>query len=207
MRNSLNGLWRMLCVGALGLLAACGDVNEEPVGSGGAGSDGAGSGSTGSLDARQACMNFCNAHNASGCEPPESDCDDFCDDQIEHAGAACENRAAVLFVCALLHVSTCSRDAPPSCEAEVVALDKCMDTLGCSGRPLCSGGGGEEGQTCSCEAMCVGMRHETRCETPAGGTTTCVCLVDGVEVGTCEAALPDLCGVKESCCQEFFNLP
>ncbi|KYF59155.1 hypothetical protein BE04_40690 [Sorangium cellulosum] len=192
-----------LCVGAMGLLAACGSVDEdkEPVGSSGAGgSDG--------LDARQACMNYCNAVNANGCENAESDCEDFCDEAMEEAGASCEDKAAVLFTCALPYASTCPRDVPPSCEEQVAALSTCMETHGCADGELCSGGGAAGGEmTCSCEATCLGKRHEMRCETPAGGTTTCVCLVDSVEVGTCEEPLPDLCGVKKGCCQEFFNLP
>ncbi|KYF94170.1 hypothetical protein BE20_41265 [Sorangium cellulosum] len=194
-----------LCVGAMGLLAACGSVDEdkEPVGSGGAGSGG-----SDGLDAKQACMNFCNARNASGCEPQESDCEDFCDDRIEDAGGLCEDKAAVLFTCALPYASTCPRDVPPSCVEQMVALETCMETHGCAGGALCAGGGGEDGATtCSCEATCLGKRHEMRCDTPAGGMTTCVCLVNSVEVGTCQEALPDPCGVKKGCCQEFFNIP
>ncbi|WP_437998384.1 hypothetical protein WMF26_49260 [Sorangium sp. So ce185] len=205
MRNLLNDLGMTLCVGAMGLLAACGsaDDDKEPVGSGGAGSGG-----SDGLDAKQACMNFCNARNASGCEPQESDCEDFCDDRIEDAGGLCEDKAAVLFTCALPYASTCPRDVPPSCQEQMVALETCMETHGCAGGELCSGGGGEDGvTTCSCEATCLGKRHEMRCDAAAGGTMTCVCLVNSVEVGTCQEAPPDPCGVKKGCCQEFFNIP
>ncbi|XXX76778.1 hypothetical protein WMF30_54925 [Sorangium sp. So ce134] len=205
-------LVKTLSVGAMGLLAACGsvDVDKEPGGAGGAGgagSDDAGSGGAVGLDARQVCLDYCNARNASGCEAPEPDCAGFCGDRLESAGAECEDEAGVIFACVLPFAATCPLEPPPSCQEEMDALDTCMETHGCGGGELCSGGGGEDGETCSCEATCLGKRHETRCETPAGGATTCACLVDGVEVGTCEGEGAGMCGVKEGCCQEFFNIP
>ncbi|MGK4005307.1 hypothetical protein WMF31_21945 [Sorangium sp. So ce1036] len=63
------------------------------------------------------------------------------------------------------------------------------------------GGGGAVDPPCGCASTCHGKRYETQCETPAGGGTRCACLVDGVEVGTCEGERAGECGVKESCCQ------
>ncbi|WP_437972009.1 hypothetical protein WMF04_23200 [Sorangium sp. So ce260] len=216
MRSGPNGLLKTLSVVAMGLLAACGSVHvdKEPDGAGGGdGSGGAGGSSgAGGLDARQVCLDYCNARNASGCETTEPDCAGFCEERIESAGAECEDKAGVLFACVLPLASTCPIAAPPSCQEEMDAVDTCMETHGCGFTQACSGGGGEDGEdgeACSCEATCLGKRHETRCETPAGGATTCACLVDGVEVGTCEGESAGMCGVKEkeSCCQEYFNIP
>ncbi|WP_437689235.1 hypothetical protein [Sorangium sp. So ce176] len=228
MQRFLNVLGRTLFLGAMGLLAACGSVDGDNggggsggagggdgprgPGSGGAGgsTDGGGAGGsddTGSPDALQACLDYCD--EVSQCDDPGASCaDDFCEDQLQRAGAECEDEFGAAFACFLpLATVQCGFEPPDACRDEIDALEACTALHGCGGQ-LCQGGGGAEGETCGCVSTCQGKRYETQCDTLAGGDTTCVCLVDDVEVGTCEGESATACGVKESCCQtEYFNIP
>ncbi|MGK3998184.1 hypothetical protein [Sorangium sp. So ce1024] len=209
-------------IGAMGLLAACGSAaaDDEPDGSGGAGGEGGagtrgegGAGAGGTDDAggdptgEQACLDFCHQLEVNDCGFPHDDCAEFCSEQFERVGEPCGDALGALFACALPFAPSCQDGAPDACDEETEAVDACRKLHGC-GVEQCSAGGGAEGETCGCESTCQGKQYETQCDTPAGGATTCACLVDGVEVGTCEGESANACGVKESCCQaEYFNIP
>ncbi|WP_437927277.1 hypothetical protein WMF37_51055 [Sorangium sp. So ce291] len=199
MQASLNVLGKALLLGAMGLLAACGpdEANDEPDGAGG--SD---SGPT----AEQSCLGFCQQANANDCDPRAVDCVAFCQDQLGIAGAECKDLAGALFACMRPFAASCPNEPPPACERLDDEVESCMELHGCSGT-VCSGGGGPESKMCGCQSTCEGKLYETQCETPAGGATTCACLIDGAEVGTCEGESAELCDVKHSCCQEFFDIP
>ncbi|WP_433932164.1 hypothetical protein AB3662_46905 [Sorangium cellulosum] len=203
---------KLLFVVAIGLLAACGsvDVEDRPGGSGGSGGSGGAGGAGGAGEAptgEQACLDFCHQVEVNDCGFPHEDCASFCSEQLERVGEACDDALGALYACALPFAPSCQDGAPDACDEEAEAVTACSELHGCGGE-LCEGGGGAEGETCVCASPCQGKRYETRCETPAGGDTTCVCLVDGVEVGTCEGESATACGVKESCCQaEYFNIP
>jgi hypothetical protein len=205
----LNPLGKTLSIGAIGLLAACGSVtpNEEPSGSGGDGGDGRSPGA-GDIDARQACLDYCHQLNVNGCNPTETDCAAFCEDRFESSGAECEDETGKVFACALPFAASCPRDVPPLCQNQMDGLDACVEMHGCSPQE-CSGGGNPDGDmVCACESTCQGKRYETRCETPAGGTATCTCLMDGVEIGACNGEGTDVCKIKQGCCQEaYFKIP
>ncbi|MGK3988752.1 hypothetical protein WME99_37250 [Sorangium sp. So ce136] len=212
MQASLNVLGRALLIGAIGLLAACGpdEADNEPDGAGGSGGEG---GSDSAPTAEQSCLDFCHQTNENGCDARAVDCAALCRDRLESAGAECEDQAGALFACMRPFAASCPDEPPPACERLGEELEECIELHGCGGE-LCGGGGGvgggggAEGGICGCESTCQGKQYETRCETPAGGDTTCVCLVGGVEVGTCEGESATACGVKESCCQtEYFNIP
>ncbi|WP_437287886.1 hypothetical protein [Sorangium sp. So ce406] len=227
----MNFLAKTLFIGAMGLLAACSsaDGNNGPGGAGGAGGGGGprgdgsggaggdggsgdaggagGSDDTGSSGALQACLDYCD--EVSNCADPDASCaDGFCEEQIQRAGAECEDELGAAFACFLPFATVqCGFEPPDACRDEIDALEACTELHGCGGQ-LCNGGGGAEGETCGCTSTCQGKQYETQCDTPAGGETTCACLVDGVEVGTCEGESATACGVKESCCQaEYFNIP
>ncbi|XYH97806.1 hypothetical protein ACMHYB_60320 [Sorangium sp. So ce1128] len=208
MQASLNVLGKALLIGAMGLLAACGpdEADNEPDGSGGSDSSDGSGGSGSAPTAEQQCVDFCDRLNANGCNARAVDCAARCQDQLERFGAECEDLAGALFACMLPFAASCQDEPPPACERLGEEVEACIELHGCGGQ-VCSSGGGPEGETCGCESTCQGKRHETKCETPAGGATTCACIVDGVEVGTCEGESASVCGVKESCCQEYFNIP
>ncbi|WP_437506276.1 hypothetical protein [Sorangium sp. So ce1099] len=208
---------------AIGLLAACGPVDVEDgsggsggagggggprdVGSGGAGASGGAGGAGEAPTGEQACLDFCHQLEVNDCGFPHEDCAAFCSERFEVAGEPCGDALGALYACALPFAPSCQDGAPHACDEEAEAVTACTELHGC-GEGLCDGGGGAEGETCGCESTCQGKRYETQCDTPAGGATTCVCLVDGAEVGTCEGESATACGVKESCCQtEYFNIP
>ncbi|MGK3968380.1 hypothetical protein WMF01_48305 [Sorangium sp. So ce1667] len=202
MKASLNVLGKALLFGAMGLLAACGpdEADNEPDGAGGSG------GSDSAPTAEQQCTDFCDRLNANDCDTPAADCAARCQDQLERFGAECEDVAGALFTCMLPFAASCPDEPPPACEGVQKEVESCIELHGCGGQ-VCSGGGGSEGKMCGCQLTCEGKRYETQCDTPAGGATTCVCLVDGAEVGTCEGVSVDTCVVEQSCCQEYFNIP
>ncbi|WP_437755665.1 hypothetical protein [Sorangium sp. So ce1389] len=202
MQTSLNTLGKALLLGAIGLLAACGpdETNDEPDGAGGSG------GSDTAPTAEQRCLDFCHEINVNDCETPAADCAPRCQDQLERFGAECEDLAGALYTCMLPFAASCPDEPPSACEGVQKELESCIELHGCGGQ-VCSGGGGPEGKMCGCQITCEGKRYETQCDTPAGGAMTCVCLVDGAEVGTCEGVSVDTCELEQSCCQEYFNIP
>ncbi|HTN89440.1 MAG TPA: hypothetical protein VL242_37445 [Sorangium sp.] len=42
--------------------------------------------------------------------------------------------------------------------------------------------------------------YETQCENPVGAPARCLCIDDGVKLGTCYTDEVVACGVTESCC-------
>jgi hypothetical protein len=210
MKNLLAFLGKTVLFGAAGLLAACGSsvTNNPTGGSGGAGGAGGtgGTGGLGGAEAQQACVDFCHKMETNNCGVP-GDCTTFCAGLFDQAPAECVDELGALFVCALPHASSCD-DSPPECATEQQVAQTCVETNGCV-EGECSIGVGMNGESsCGCSATCMGKDYATDCATPSGGMTTCKCLVDGVEVGTCTNADAEMCGVQTSCCNaQHFMIP
>jgi hypothetical protein len=212
MKKSLAFLGKAVLFGAAGLLAACGsNVTNNPTGgpggTGGTGGTG-GAGGVGGAEAQQACADYCHKMETNNCGVP-GDCTTFCAGLFDQAPAECVDELGAMFVCALPYASSCSNGAPPECASEEEAVEVCVEPSSeCAGGE-CSNGVGMNGESsCGCAGTCQGKNYETDCATPSGGMTTCKCLVDGVEVGTCTNADADTCGVQTSCCNaQYFKLP
>ena len=73
------------------------------------------------------------------------------------------------------------------CYDEVIAYDElCSEVVSCD----IAGGGDEQGSSCSYQYDCYGGGlHEVECDAESG----CTCLLEGVEVGSCDPLYPALC--------------
>lgn len=206
MKTLLAFLGKTVLIGAASVIAACGSnvSNNGAGGAGGAGgSGGGGAGPTG----KQACADYCHKLETNNCGTP-GDCTTFCAGMFDDAPAECEDDLGAVYACALPSVdASCSGDLPAECKAKEQAATTCLETYGCV-EGECSESVGMNGDTgCGCMATCKGKDYATDCATPAGGMTTCKCLVGGVEVGTCTNADSAMCGVQEGCCNtEYFKI-
>ncbi|WP_437321748.1 hypothetical protein [Sorangium sp. So ce385] len=215
MKRSIRTGW-LLSMMALSTLVACGDGADEPTSSGSTGtimgdggsggSGGSGGGEAGEPSGVQACVAICEQHKMYGCDPPDLDCDGSCRITIGLTGTACDDEMAAMYSCELPEAPSCKDGLPAECGDEHDAAFACIEASGCWGLD-CTYPNGLDGNECTCASTCLGKEHEVDCGPSADGTTRCACLVDGVEVGTCEGAVKEVCHLKEGCCNEFFNIP
>ncbi len=126
------------------------------------------------------CVKYCNA--------VEKNC-------LEESNAAVECRTPYFDeVC----------DAPGDvCMAEAAALSSCLaqhsPTL-CSSTGFTGGGSG-----CGSTGQCLnGQAASIECEQDGDLSYKCRCLVDDVELGTCQDKLEVGCVLQESCCIQFY---
>ncbi|WP_437733949.1 hypothetical protein [Sorangium sp. So ce1335] len=204
MRRSIRTGW-LVSVMALSTLVACRGSGGEPSGGDG-GHGGSGGGEAGGPDGVQACVDICEAHKMYGCDPPERNCAESCGLTLMLAGSGCEDELAAMYSCYMSGAAACEDGVPAECKDEEDAALSCVAADGCIGLE-CTYPHGVEGNECACSSTCLSKKHEVQCGPEADGKTMCACLVDGVEVGTCEGAEREVCHLKQGCCQEFFNLP
>ncbi len=208
MRINVRTGW-FLSVMALSTLVACGSSVDQPDdnGTGNGGSGGSGGGEqAGGPTAEQACQDVCDQRATGDCDRGEVDCAELCGVIVEMAGPECEDKVSAAFTCMLPTAASC--DEPDECEDQIDAAEAYIEEYGCGGME-CSLSGGADGATCECVSTCKGKKHEQRCDIPPDGTAaTCACLVDGVEVGTCEATTgEEACFGTTGCCQKYFDAP
>jgi len=197
-----SALLGMVLLGAASLLSACeGDSTNND--SGGAG----GGGPTG----MQACYDYCHELEVNSCPDASDTCTKECDGFITLYGTECENEVGAAYACLLPFTSTCA-DEQGACKDAWDTFETCAGMHGCLilGGDSCPGGVGMNGDvSCGCGNLCFGKTYQTDCSTPAGGTMTCKCLIDGVEVGTCDDGDQLYCkSATRGCCQaEYFKIP
>ncbi len=214
MKRSTRTGWPLSMM-ALSTLVACGDSGGEPSCSGGgnhgstgtsmAGGGGSG-GEAGGSSGMEVCLDICEQHKMYGCDPPELDCAESCGVILELSRAEGDDEIVAHYSCMLPDAPTCKDGPPAECNDEEDAVLACLDAHGCRGLES-SYPNGLEGNECACASTCLGKKHEVQCGPSADGTTMCACLVDGVEVGTCEGSDREVCHLTQGCCQEFFNIP
>ncbi|WP_437644264.1 hypothetical protein [Sorangium sp. So ce362] len=118
---------------------------------------------------------------------------------------ACEDELVAYYSCWLPEASTCKQGLPADCQDEKDAYYACLDAHGCIGLE-CDYPHGLEGNECACSSTCLSKKHEVKCGPSEDGTTMCSCLVEGVEVGTCDGAPREVCHLTQGCCQQFFDI-
>ncbi|MDC3957514.1 hypothetical protein [Polyangium jinanense] len=205
-----------LGIGALvfaGLGACGGKVVIDADGSGGAGGTGsAGNGSAGTNtttsssgagggDLQSLCQAACASMSATpGCA--EDDCVADCVKEFEDEAGPCLNEVTALLECVIKNSGLNGECFSSVCFPFVEALEACeTPSTGCSSA-LCSEA--EDG-SCSCEGQCNGSAVATECFPQPGTTQVCVCSINGMQVGKCEATLGSFpCSVTEGCCAQFF---
>ncbi|MDI1446166.1 hypothetical protein [Polyangium sp. 6x1] len=199
-----SALLGMGLLGAASLLSACeGDsTNNDSGGAGGAG----GAGPT-----IQACYDYCDALEANSCPDASDTCMKRCDGFIDLYTAECEDELGAAYACLLPFASTCADDQG-ACKDAWDTFETCGGMHGCLilGSDSCPGDVDMNGDVnCGCGNLCFNKTYETDCSAPAGGTMTCKCLVDGVEVGTCDEGEQQSCkSATRGCCQaEYFKIP
>ncbi|MGK3987388.1 hypothetical protein WME99_30385 [Sorangium sp. So ce136] len=146
------------------------------------------------------------SHKLYGCDPPELNCVQNCSlIVVPLSRPACEDELVAYYSCWLPEASTCKQGLPADCQDEKDAYDACVDAHGCIGLE-CDYPHGLEGNECACSSTCLSKKHEVKCGPTEDGTTMCSCLVEGVEVGTCEGAPREVCHLTQGCCQQFFDI-
>lgn len=194
---------------AFALLCACGArVNFDP--SGGEGGGGGAQPQDG---------------GASSVVPGESACNDFCErntvacNDTEACIARCEEVAGYLGMCVPLFEAllACDADAPPpdpthcqyvkpSCQPELEALLACVYPTGPCGQGECVAGSGSGDPAMECTVTCGDVTYSTACNRASKFDpypSDCVCQIDGVDVGTCQAFSGNGLG-QLGCCSAHF---
>ncbi|XXT15565.1 hypothetical protein WME94_35495 [Sorangium sp. So ce429] len=181
-----------------------GSTGTTMVGDGGSG--GSGGGEAEGPSAMQACLAICESHKLYGCDPPDTNCVQDCSlIVVPLSRPACEDELVAYYSCWLPEASTCKQGLPADCQDEKDAYYACLDAHGCNGLE-CDYPHGLEGNECACSSTCLSKKHEVKCGPTEDGTTMCSCLVEGVEVGTCEGAPREVCHLTQGCCQQFFDI-
>ncbi|UQA61647.1 hypothetical protein [Polyangium aurulentum] len=204
MFSALSG---MVLLGATILLAACGGGSTNNGAGGAGGTGGAGGAGGAGPTGKQACYDYCHELDVNSCPNASDTCPADCDSLIDQYGTECEDEFGAAYACYLPFASTCEVK-PAACEDAWDTAKACAAMNGCLVGQCTEGMGMNGDASCGCDALCYGKTYQTDCSTPAGGTMTCKCLVDGVEVGTCDNGDALACGVRKGCCQaEHFKIP
>lgn len=151
----------------------------------------------------QACLDWCHKTETSNCMTQVGDCTDFCTLIYKDAGPECADELDAMFGCWLPLAATCSEEPPAACQAEVDAFEACQEAFGC-GPSTCSGGGGPDGEACSCSQECAMKTYDTACSIDASGSS-CECKLNGMVVGTCQGMTSGECSIQDGCCAQFFS--
>jgi hypothetical protein len=104
-------------------------------------------------------------------------------------GQGCDAELTALLVCGIKDASDACDFA--NCQLEIQAYVSCSQPSSC-GTFECFGGVGG----CGCKGECNGSQLETKCD-----NGLCVCLQDGLEVGSCGGGD---CDPLDGCCADFF---
>jgi hypothetical protein len=141
------------------------------------------------------CPTLCMVQDECAPDPYYSyaDCLDTCADEFEVAigTPACLPALTEFYAC--VGGLTCEQfdvlfddESGPCFPAAVEFEEQCGEALSCE----LSGGGDEQGSYCSYQFDCYGSGlHRVECSAETG----CTCLLEGVEVGSCDALYPALC--------------
>ncbi|MFV8753022.1 hypothetical protein ACNOYE_20945 [Nannocystaceae bacterium ST9] len=137
------------------------------------------------------CVGYCQLEQQCDPEFDYAACLGWCGDEVAAAeGTACEPALSEFHAC--LSGLSCGEfnaifdDPEGPCFDAVVAFDDlCGELLTCE----LSGGGDIEGSFCSYQYEChASALHRVECDAEG-----CVCLIDGVEVGSCDQLYPEIC--------------
>jgi hypothetical protein len=203
-----------LAIGA-GALGACG--GKVVVDSGGNGGEG-GVGTTNTTNtttngtstastasgggAMSLCTQACAAlDQVPGCSDG-SECTEGCLDEWSKGGP-CADLFLVAVACVIDNAGVggiCTSDV---CVPLANDYENCV-TGGGNG---CTGGdcAGSSDGTCQCSGSCNGNAVEASCFADPGQTSTCLCKVNGIEIGKCQSSFGTFpCDIEVGCCAEFF---
>ncbi|MDI3289329.1 hypothetical protein [Polyangium sp. 15x6] len=203
MRRTMVGFLGIVALAFAGLGACGGKVVIDADGSGGAGSSSTGTntGGMGGGSPQSLCEAACaKLSTVPACEMQE-DCVEDCLSSFEQAGP-CKKEFIAATECILENAGASGECVSSICDPLVGAFETCLNPFGSCQSSVCSQG--EDG-SCNCEGTCNGDAVATECFPQPGTTQVCVCSIDGIQVGKCEATLGTFaCGVTEGCCAQFF---
>lgn len=192
----------------LALFGGCGGkvVLEPGEGTGGMGSSSSGmtsSGSSGNTSGSSSggtvksdCELICEALIQNGCS--DQSCADAC--VQESTKPVCGERFSEWIHCSVQNLgSIMGCTLPFECAAIEQSYFDCTQMTGCDNQTC---GMGSDG-SCFCGAQCNGIYYESQCYTDPGGTSTCVCNINGMPVEKCADAKP-ICDIQSNCCAGVF---
>ncbi|MDC0746652.1 hypothetical protein [Polyangium mundeleinium] len=213
MQRTMLGFLGIMTLALVGAGACGGKVVIDADGTGGAGGVGAaGSGSAGTNTTTSSSgagggdlLSLCQAACASFSAVPgcvEDDCVAECVEEFEDEAGPCWSEVNALLACVTKNAGLNGECFSSTCFPFLEAVEACeTPSAGCSGA-LCSQS--SEG-SCECSGQCNGASVTTQCFPQPGTTQVCVCSVNGMDVGKCEASLGVFaCSVDQGCCAQFF---
>jgi hypothetical protein len=187
-----------------GLAGGSGGGSSTSSGHGGAGGNsgagGATTGSTGSGDATL-CAQLC-AVDSKACPTPPP-CQQTCEASLANAGA-CKGALVAVAECLI-------KTGGPSPDFCVISSD-CTDAVNaykvCDGTGVCeieTCNGTPDG-SCACKNVCNGANLAVQCQALGNGTSNCVCLKEGSQIGKCQDNTAMSCEFTHGCCAPIFGL-
>ncbi|MDI1483202.1 hypothetical protein [Polyangium sp. y55x31] len=211
MKRTMLGFLGIAALAFAGL-GACG--GKVVIDAGGAGEGGAGAGGSGSAGTNTTTngtgtgggsqQSLCEQACASlGMVPECADpnCLDGCLAEFQNAGD-CLNEVTAAVQCIAENAGMNGECFGSVCAPLIQAIEDCKNPGSLCGANVCSEG--SDG-SCKCEGQCNGSQVSTECFPQPGTTQVCVCSINGMQVGKCDATLGSFaCGVTEGCCAQFF---
>ncbi|HVK64127.1 MAG TPA: hypothetical protein VM694_06630 [Polyangium sp.] len=210
MQRTMLGFLGVMTLALAGAGACGGKVVIDADGTGGAGGVG-GSGSAGTNTTNSSgtgggnLQSLCEAACASLSKIPgcaQGNCVEECVKEFEDDAGPCSSEVTALLECVIENAGLNGECFSSTCSPYIEALEACeTPSTGCP-NALCSQG--EDG-SCDCSGQCNGASVTTQCFPQPGTTQVCVCSINGMDVGKCEASLGTFaCSVDQGCCAQFF---